>query len=98
MTERTYWLIRGYDSTKQIFEKRLSTGEITNLQLETLLMVLRAKAGLNYDEIVGSFVKKGTRRFNTLLAVQHDVPHATLTCGSNPYFVAIRKKESELPK
>src|SRR3954469_7204102 len=95
---KQYWLIRGYDGLKLIFDKRVSTGQIGDKQVEAMLKMLTAKAGLSYNEIVGEFTKKGTKLFTTHLHVHWDAPHRTLSCGSNPSFVAKAMPESELPK
>jgi hypothetical protein len=86
------WLIRGYDSTTLIFETRLSAGLIGSQKVEALLKTLTAKAGLTMDEIVASFVKRGTKGSNQHLQIRRDPQHNQITCGSNPHFIAHLKR------
>ena len=83
-----YWEITGYRSLKKIYEKRVKYGCFSDAQIERVLMALAAKAGLNYDEIIGAYAKKGTKISNELLHVQPDWNHGSITCGINPYFTA----------
>jgi hypothetical protein len=83
-----YWVIEGFDSTKKIYSTRVNSTFISRRQIESLLMALTAKAGLTFDEIVGAYMIKHTKLSNVHLAVQKDVQHHTLMCGSNPLFAA----------
>jgi hypothetical protein len=82
------WLIRGYDSADMIYEKRVDAGQFTEDQIRALLKTLAAKAGLEFDEIVGAYAKRRTRIANNLLQVQREGPHSIFMCGSNPHFIA----------
>ncbi len=86
--KKLYWRIRGYDSLKQIFDRTVELGQFTENQIKDLLMTLAARAGLDYDEIVGAYAKRRTRIANDLLSVQKDSQYATYYCGSNPHFAA----------
>jgi len=83
-----YWYIEGYDSTTKIFEKKVNVGCFSENQIKSLLMALAAKAGLNFNEIVGAYAKKNTKISNDLLSIQKDSPYPAYTCGDNPYFHA----------
>lgn len=87
MTQR-YWHIVGYDSSEKIFEKKVKLGCYSENQIEQLLMALAARAGLDFDEIMGAYAKRGTKVANDLLDVHRDGFHATVMCGTNPYFIA----------
>lgn len=89
MTNKVHWLIRGYDSTTMIYERKLDAGQITEDQVKSLLKALTAKAGLTFDEIVGAYAKRRTKIANDLLLVQRDGPHPRFTCGSNPHFIGV---------
>jgi len=95
-----YWLIEGYDSTKQIFEDRVPLGALSDRQAEELLRRLACKAGLSFREIVNASVKRGTRRHSVHLEVHRDSGprHFHLTCGDNPWFVASVRSETHGPK
>lgn len=83
-----YWLIEGYDSMEKIYEKKIKAGIFSEKQLEDLIKALVATAGLNFDEIVGAYAKKNSRVRNELLSVQKSSKPYTITCGSNPHFIA----------
>jgi hypothetical protein len=82
------WHIQGYDSGTLIFDARISVGSLSESQLKALLMALTAKAGLNFNEIVGAYAKRGTKSANALLTVQKEGPSPVFMCGTNPHFVA----------
>ena len=63
-------------------------GCFTENQIKALLMALAAKAGLNFEEIVGAYAKKKTKISNDLLSIQKDGLYPTYMCGSNPHFIA----------
>ena len=86
--KKRYWCIRGYDSFKMIFEKKVGLGQVTDDQIKQLLQSLVAKTGLTLDEIVGAYAKRRTRISNNLLDVHRDSIHSTYMCGSNPAFTA----------
>lgn len=85
---KTHWLIQGYDSLDKIYEKRVKIGQITEGQIEALLMAMVAKAGLTCDEIVGAYAKKRTKLSNPLLLVTRHHPERSFKCGENPFFTA----------
>ncbi len=85
---KRYWLIRGYDSTNLIFEKKVKRGQFTEDQIRQLLQALAAKEGLSPDEIVGAYARRGTTISNKLLEVHKDFGQPTYMCSSNPHFVA----------
>ncbi len=85
---KLYWLIRGYDSTKLIFERIVDLGQITENQMAHLLQALVSKASLSHYEIVGAYAKRGTKIANDHLLVHKDFAYPTFMCGSNPHFVA----------
>lgn len=87
MSQR-YWKIEGYDSTKRIYEKKIPIWYIGEVRIKVLLKCLSAKAGLNFDEIVGAYARKNSRISNTHLHVMRDGPYPTYFCGSNPTFTA----------
>jgi hypothetical protein len=93
--EKRYWLIRGYDSTDLIFEKRVEVGQITDGQLKALLRALTAKAGLTFDEIVASYARRRAEIANILLDVSRDGPYQQFRCGTNPHFVAILEGQKQ---
>ena len=87
--KKAYWRIVGYQSTRKIFETELPIGLYTDKQMSNVLRVLAAKAGLNYEEILDSYVGRNTKRYRSLLEVQvQSKPKFCLMCGSNPHFVA----------
>ena len=85
---KTFWLIRGHDGFKTIFERKVKLGQFTVDQIQNLLQALAAKAGLDFDEIVGAYAKRKTKIANGLLFVHKDPRHPTYMCGSVPVFTA----------
>src|SRR5205807_5901444 len=72
-----YWHIEGYDSQDKIYDRKVKLGYFSHKQIQALLKALAAKAGLNFDEIVGAYTKKGTKIANDLLSIHKDRPHIT---------------------
>jgi hypothetical protein len=85
---KRYWRIRGYDGLIQIFERTVGLGQFTESQIEHLLMTLAAKAGLEFDDIVGAYAMRGTKIANNLLIVYKDFRYPTYSCGDDPHFEA----------
>jgi hypothetical protein len=90
-----YWLIRGYDGTKLIFEKRVRLGQLTTEQIRRVLQSLAARAGLGFDEIIGAHARRRTKIANDLLKVTGD-GHSYM-CGLNPHFIATVADENGKP-
>ncbi len=83
-----YWHIQGFDGLNTIYDQKIKAGCISTNEIENLLKVLVAKAGLNYDEIIGAYAKKGTKIRNELLSVKRDGPYQIYNCGVGPNFMA----------
>ena len=49
-----YWNIEGHEGTKRIFECQVSYSYFSESQIKSVLMVLAAKAGLTYNEIINA--------------------------------------------
>ena len=86
---KRYWRIRGYEGLDAFFDFSVAAGSMTEGQVQELLKCLVAKAGLSYDEIVGAYVKRKTKRANNTLEVQKNGLYPEYSCGSNPHFSAI---------
>jgi len=85
-----YWKIQGRDSTKILFEFKVKEGQITEKRVKELLRVLTAKYGLDDSEIISSYAKKGTKIYSNHLEVQKSIGKKyMLSCGSNPYVLAV---------
>jgi hypothetical protein len=85
---KRYWRIRGYDSSKTIFEIKVGLGQFTEAQIKHLLRALTAKAGLTLDEMVGAYANRKTTIANNLLTVHKDSNYPTYWCGGDPHFTA----------
>jgi len=89
MATEKFWRIVGYDSTTEIFQRLVPVGRLSQNQMKEALRVLAAKGGLTYEEIVDCHMKKNAKGHRTLLEVQVDSgPKFSMSCGSNPYFIA----------
>lgn len=82
------WVIRGWDSTDQIFETTVKYGYFSENQMKCLLKALTAKHGLTDSEIVESYARKKTKISSSHLEVQVFGNPYCLSCGDNPYFTA----------
>jgi hypothetical protein len=82
-----YWHIEGYDGTTKIYDRKVNIAHFSGKQIQTLLMALVAKAGLNFDEIVGAYASKHSKFHNKLLSVHKDGLHPVFSCGDNPHFI-----------
>ena len=71
-----------------IYDRKVKLGYFSEVRIQELLMALAARAGLNYDEIVGAYAAKNAKIANLLLEVRKDGPHPVYTCGDNPWFTA----------
>ena len=86
---RRYWLIRGYGLRgEKIFERRVALGQFTKAQIQFLLRALVARAGLNFDEIVGAYARRKTKIANDLLGVHKESAQLVYMCGDCPNFTA----------
>lgn len=83
------WRIRGFDGLTQIYRRDLDAHHIGENQVQALLMALAAKAGLDFDEIVGAYASRRADIANDLLTVGRDGPGPRFSCGNNPYFTAV---------
>jgi hypothetical protein len=61
-----YWRIERYDSSRKIYDRKFKAAYFSEKKIQALLMALAANAGLNFDEIVGAYAKKGTQIEPTL--------------------------------
>jgi len=82
-----YWHIEGYDSTVKIYDRKVKIGYFSEKQVQELLMVLAAKASLNFDEIVGAYASRRSKIHNELLTIQKDGLQPGFSCGVNPHFI-----------
>jgi hypothetical protein len=88
------WHIEGYDGYKKIYDKKIKLGYFSQNQIQYLLKALAAKAGLNFNEIVGAYAKKRTKIHNNLLEIRKEGPYPFYRCGENPHFIARIKNEN----
>ena len=86
--KQRYWHIIGYDGTDKIFERKVKIGCYSENQMKQLLRALVARAGLDFEEIIGAYAKRRTRLSNDLLHVHREFRGGTLMCGTNPHFIA----------
>lgn len=90
MLTKKYWKIRGYDSSKVIFEKIVPFNSLTQNKMKEVLRTLAAQAGLNFDEIVECHFKTNSIGFRQLLDVRFSSDeNFTMSCGVNPHFTAV---------
>jgi hypothetical protein len=86
---KRFWRIRGYKRFDTIVDITIPVGIMTEARVKELLKCFAAKEGLSYEEIVGAYVKRNTRRAHELLEVRKNGPYPEYDCGNDPSFVAI---------
>lgn len=86
-----------WSGTDKLFCTEIPIGCITDKQLKDLLRCLVGKAGLSFQEICDSYVKKNTRRYTSHLEVISECNSARtiISCGGDPYAVALVKRRSD---
>jgi hypothetical protein len=87
--EKRYWRIRGHKRFETIVDLTVPVGKLSQNQVIALLKCLAAKEGLSYEEIVGAYLKRGTKGANGLLDVHKNGPYPEYSCGGDPCFAAI---------
>lgn len=95
MSQR-YWKIEGFDGTEKIFEKKVRVWAFSENQIQAALKALVARSGLEFDEILGGYARKGAKEENELLIVHREREGPMLSCGDNPHFIATVVDESDL--
>ena len=85
---RRFWLIQGWDSTTEIYSRRVPIGSISEERLRALLAALAAKHGLTDDETVDSFLNPKAKGHRAHLEIGKQSKPFVLSCGPNPYFDA----------
>lgn len=80
----------------ELFRTEIPIGCITDQQLKDLLRCLVSKAGLSFQEICDSCVKRNTRRYVSHLEVTSECSKARtiFSCGGNPTAVALVKHQA----
>jgi len=97
MKDKSYWKIEGWDGETLLFERYLLRGQITEKSMKLLLPALVAKMSLNYDEIINSYAKRGTKIYNSHLEVRYSNGNQyMLTCGDTPCANAIIVKDHDV--
>ena len=89
---RSYWLIRGYDGDRLFYQREIDGGQLMQSQVKPLLRSLVGRAGLNFDEIVGAYAKRGTKIANNMLEVLKEGSKPIFTCGTSPHFIAALRR------
>lgn len=89
------WRIRGYDSTIEIYRRDFKGSDLGEHQVKSLLRALVARAGLDYDEIVGAYAARRAGIANNLLEVTRDGLGLRFSCGTNPHFTAVFVRADE---
>ena len=92
-----FWEIEGYDGSEKIYANKFPISHIGIRQIKKILMCLTAKAGLDFDEIVGAHATRGTRTANNHPEVKlwnmTTGSRQCYHCGDNPHFEARMVKE-----
>jgi hypothetical protein len=85
---KRFWRITGYKKFDTFFEVTIPIGCITDAQLVGLLKCLSAKANASFEDIVGAYVKRGTRLAHDYLEPRSSFPQFGYWCTGDVQFVA----------
>jgi hypothetical protein len=85
---RRFWEIKGWDSTKEIYSRRVPYGSISEQRLSSVLAALAARHGLTDDETVDSYLNPKAKGYRVHLEMSKQTKPYALSCGPNPYFGA----------
>jgi len=82
------WVIVGYDSTKQVYERRLPEGSLSEAEVITMLQRL-ASRHLTDDEVVSASLRKNASAHRSDFEVLRNGGgrYALMTTG-NPHYIA----------
>ncbi|MGA8076805.1 MAG: hypothetical protein WB868_05380 [Xanthobacteraceae bacterium] len=86
---KRFWRIRGYKKFETVLDVTIPAGSMMENQVQELLKCLAAKEELSYEEIIGAYVKRNTKRAHELLHVRENGPYPEYDCGQDPSFIAI---------
>jgi hypothetical protein len=92
---RLYWRICGHKRFDTFFDETIPAGCVTDDQLKEFLRCLTAKEALSYEDIIGGYVKRKTKRAHRLLEAQGN--GLGYFCGNDPSFVAVLVDEERSP-
>jgi hypothetical protein len=89
--KKRYWRIRGHKKFETLLDITIPLGSITDERLKDLLRCLNARANNSpFAEIVGAYMKKGTRGAHEFLEPRSSFPQTGYACGDDgAQFVAI---------
>lgn len=87
-SQKKFWIISGWNSTKKLCEFRVPLGSFTEKGMASLLQALTAKHALTESEIIGCYAKANTKLHSDLLEVQQYSRPFTLSCGLTIHFIA----------
>ncbi len=86
---RRYWVIRGYDGSEPIFERRMPEGSLTEAEMKVVLQRLACRH-LSDDEIVCASLRKKAAGYRADLEIRqsHGGKYALMTTGSGNHYAA----------
>jgi hypothetical protein len=92
--QKSEYVIEVLEGSKKLLERHIPAGEITEKNLETLVLLMAARYGnLDDDEVVGSLLKRNVRGYLPLLEVnKHAIARRFgWVCGENPHVLVTSK-------
>ena len=92
-----YYEITLWSGANELFHTDIPVGCISDQKLNDLLRCLVGKAGLSFQEISDSYLKRNTRRYAPHLEINSECnrTRTTTSCGGDPYAVALLKHRSD---
>ena len=96
--EKRFWVIQREEMQKVVFQSIVPVGQISDRQLDNLIVALNVKYKLEDNEAVACFLKRGTRRHFDFLKVKRDSTgkRTIVYCENTLDITATLYKKSEL--
>lgn len=98
--EKRFWVIKREEKYKVVFQSVISTGQISDRQLENLIIALNVKYELDDNEAIACFLKRNTKKHLNLLRIKRDYDgkRIVIYCENNLNITAGLFKEDELSR
>lgn len=97
--EKRFWVVEREEKQKVVFQSIVPSGQISDKQLENLIIALNVKYNLEDDEAVTCFLKRNTKKHFDFLQIKrdHSGKRTVVYCENTLDITAALYKESELP-
>jgi hypothetical protein len=88
MHTRRRWVVKGYDSTTQLFSLEVPASHFTNDGIEQAIRALTAMQGLTPAEVLSAYARRDRDSYSPVLEMNNGGNPYAIMCGNNPHIVA----------